>query len=270
MKQVATIAGFDSNGSAGLAADLHAFFADGVYGHGVLTAAVAENSKRITATQTMPVDFVKDQLNALTDFPIGAAKTGMLANRGIIEAVADAAQQVQGVPLVVDPVIVTKQGDRLVPDDAFEVFCRRLLPQADVLTPNFIEAATLVGETLATPEAMLDAALYLQKMGAKNVVIKGKHPQTGEEPVISSLVLLADGESFWVNNPFIKAQKANGAGDSFSAIIAAELAKGRSVMEAIERANDFVVAAIRHPTGVGKQFGPLNHWAGQDWLRGDD
>lgn len=270
MKQVLTIAGFDSNGSAGMAADLHSFFADQVYGHGVLTAAVAENTKQITATQTMSAEFVQEQLAAAADFPISAVKTGMLANREIMQIVIKAYSANQWGPLVVDPVIVTKQGDRLVTDDTFETFCRQLLPLATVITPNFVEASELVGEVLSTPEALLDAAIKLQQLGAQNVVIKGKHPQPGTRPVISSLVRLADGQSFWINNPFIKTQKVNGAGDSFSAIITAELAKGRPVLQAIERANDFVVAAVQKPLGVGQQFGPLNHWAGQNWRQNDD
>ncbi|WP_295747472.1 bifunctional hydroxymethylpyrimidine kinase/phosphomethylpyrimidine kinase [uncultured Limosilactobacillus sp.] len=268
MKQVATLAGLDSNGSAGLAADLHAFFADGVYGHGILTAAVAENATRITAAQTMPVDFVEAELTALRDFPIAAVKTGMMANGEIVKAVVDRCPG--GVPLVVDPVIITKQGDHLLDQAALTVFCQQLLPKATVITPNFLEAQVLVDHQLSTPEDLLTAAYQIQQIGAANVVIKGKHPTGDQEPVISSLVLLADGQSFWINNEFVKAKKANGAGDTFSAIIAAELAKGQPVLTAIEQANDFVVAAIKKPLGIGQHFGPLNHWAGQSWRQCDD
>lgn len=268
MKQVATIAGFDSNGSAGMAADLHAFFADSVYGHGVLTAAVAEDATRITAAQIMPADFVEAELAALEDYPLAAIKTGMMANSELIKVVADRCPN--GVPLVVDPVIVTKQGDHLLDDVALEVFHQQLLPKATVITPNFLEAQALVDHQLVTPEDLLTAAHQLQRLGAANVVINGKHPRGDQEPVISSLVLLADGQSFWINNEFVKAKKANGAGDTFSAIIAAELAKGQPVLTAIERANDFVVAAIKKPLGIGQNFGPLNHWAGQKLLQWDD
>lgn len=266
MNEALTIAGLDSNGSAGMSADLHSFFADHVYGHSVLTGAVAENATRITAEQGMPVSFIQQQLLAQRDFPIQAVKTGMLATSEVIKTVVDNCADGQFGPLVVDPVIVTKQGDRLLADDAFSSFCDLLIPSATVITPNFVEAQELTGQTLTTPRSFLNAARQLQRQGAQNVVIKGQHPQHGQDRRITTLVLLADGQSFWLKNRFMPGKKVNGAGDTFSAIIAAELAKGSEVRHAIVKANDFVAAAIDHPLNIGKAFMPLNHWAGQNWL----
>lgn len=270
VKEALTIAGLDSNGSAGMSADLHSFFADHVYGHSVLTGAVAENATRITAEHGMPVSFIQQQLVAQRDFPIRAVKTGMLATSEVIQTVVKNCGGGQFGPLVVDPVIVTKQGDRLLEDDAFASFNDQLIPSATVITPNFAEAQELTGLALATPQSFLDAARQIQQQGAKNVVIKGQHPQPGQEMQIATLVLLADGDSFWLKNRFIPGKKVNGAGDTFSAIIAAELAKGADVRQAVVKANDFVAAAIRQPLHIGKSFAPVNHWAGQSWLFNND
>lgn len=265
MKQALSIAGYDSNGSAGLTADLHSFYADGVYGHGVLTGVVAENASQITASQTMPASFVAEEFKDLAEFHITASKTGMLANQEIIQTVAQYYAPDTLGPLVVDPVIVTKRQDRLLSDDAFNAFCQQIIPLATVLTPNFIEAQELLGSQLTSQHDVQVAAHDLQKMGARNVVIKGQH-QGEHTKQIHNYVLLANGDDFWMDNNFVKTAKLNGAGDSFSAIITAELAQEHSVEHAIKRANNFVDVAIHHPLAIGKKFGPINHWAGQESL----
>ena len=261
--QALTIAGHDSDGSAGMPADLHAFFADGVYGHGILTAAVAGNSYDITAQQVMPKEFIAEQFHQLArDFTIGAAKTGMLANDDIVNVVADNYDaQIFG-PLVVDPVIITKHGAMLLNQSAYERFRERIIPLATVITPNFFEAQKLTEMTISNRHDLLTAAQHLHKLGAKNVVIKGAHSDTSQDTV-DDLVLLANGEHFWMSKPFIKTSRLNGTGDTFSAIITAELAKGRDVASAVQRAKDAVYTAIAHPLTIGHQFGPINHWAAQ-------
>lgn len=266
MKQALTIAGYDSNGTAGLTADLHSFYADNVYGHGVLTGVVAENATQITASQTMPASFVEEEFKDLAEFHITAAKTGMLANQAIIQTVVKNYSAQHFGPLVVDPVIITKRQDRLLSDDAFADFRNQLIPLATVLTPNFAEAEELLGHPLSNQQDVRKAAHQLQQMGAKNVVIKGQHLADQTEP-IHNYVLLENGHDFWINNKFVKTTKLNGAGDSFSAIITAELAKGTSVGNAIKRANNFVDVAIHHPLAIGQNFGPINHWAAQKSLR---
>ncbi|HJA46848.1 MAG TPA: bifunctional hydroxymethylpyrimidine kinase/phosphomethylpyrimidine kinase [Candidatus Limosilactobacillus excrementigallinarum] len=268
MKQALTIAGFDSNGSAGLAADLHSFYAASIYGHGVLTGVVAENATTITATTTTSPSFIKEEFNDLAEFHITAAKTGMLANSAIIKTVANCYSTAVFGPLVVDPVIITKRHNRLLSDDAFTDFRHELIPLATVLTPNFTEAEELLDHDFTNQADIVEGAHQLQAMGAQNVVIKGSHDQA--QPLIHNYVLLADGTDFWMNNRFVKTNKVNGAGDSFSAIITAELAKGQPVVNAIKRANQFVDVAIHHPLAVGQNFGPINHWAGEKAFTNDN
>lgn len=261
--QALTIAGHDSDGSAGMPADLHAFFADGVYGHGILTAAVAGNSYDITAQQVMPKEFIAEQFHQLArDFTIGAAKTGMLANDDVIDVVVDNYDDQSFGPLVVDPVIITKHGAMLLAQSAYERFRERIIPLATVITPNFYEAQKLAELTISNRQDQLTAARHLQEMGAKNVVVKGAHSDTAQDTV-DDLVLLEDGDHFWMSKPYIKTSRLNDTGDTFSAIIAAELAKGQDVASAVRWAKDAVYTAIAHPLTVGHRFGPINHWAAQ-------
>lgn len=264
--QAVTIAGHDSDGSAGMPADLHAFFADGVYGHGILTAAVAGNSYGITAAQVMPKEFIAEQFKVLSqDFTIKAAKTGMLANDDVINVVADHYSAANFGPLVVDPVIITKHGAMLLEQSAYELFRERIIPLATVITPNFYEAQKLTGMKMATNNERIKAAHYLQQLGAKNVVIKGAH-NNQQQSTVDDFILLENGESFWLSKPYIKTDRLNGTGDSFSAIIAAELAKGNNVKMAVTKAKDAVYAAIANPLTVGHKFGPINHWDAQKKL----
>lgn len=261
--QALTIAGHDSDGSAGMPADLHAFFADGVYGHGILTAAVAGNSYDITAQQVMPPAFIAEQFHQLArDFTIGATKTGMLANDDVINVVANNYDEQIFGPLVVDPVIITKHGAMLLAQSAYERFREQIIPLATVITPNFYEAEKLAELTIANRLDQLTAARQLQKLGAQNVIIKGAHSDTNQDTV-DDLVLLKNDDHFWLSKPHIKTNRLNGTGDTFSAIIAAELAKGQDVANAVRLAKNAVYAAIAAPLTVGHQFGPINHWAAQ-------
>lgn len=262
--QAVTIAGNDSDGSAGMPADLHSFFMRHVYGMGILTAAVSGNSYGIEAAQVMPADFIAQQFATLAkDFKIRAAKTGMLADATVINVVADCYQKYDFGPLVVDPVIITKHGAMLLEEEAYQTFRRRLLPLATVLTPNFFEAKKLTGLELTDDEQIMAAARQLQAAGAKNVMIKGRHDDEGQREV-RDFVLTASGESFWLAEPYVKTDHVNGTGDSLSAVIAAELAKGQTPAAAIRLAKKFVHTAIAQPIAVGHQFGPINHWATAD------
>lgn len=265
--QAVTIAGHDSDGSAGMPADLHAFFVDGVYGHGLLTAAVSGNSYGIEAAQVMPKDYIAQEFKTLSaDFKISAAKTGMLANDDVINIVADQYAKVDFGPLVVDPVIITKHGAMLLEQSAYELFRERIIPLATVITPNFYEAQKLTGLELKDTQGMFAAAEKLQKMGAKNVVVKGEHNDATQKEVVD-VVLLEDGSKFEMSKPFFDTTHVNGTGDTFSAIIAAELAKGNTVKNAVLYAKDAVYAAISNPIEVGHKFGPINHWAAERELK---
>ncbi|GAK48336.1 phosphomethylpyrimidine kinase [Secundilactobacillus oryzae JCM 18671] len=265
--QALTIAGNDSDGSAGMPADLHGFFARGVYGMGIITAAVAGNSYGIEAAHVMPADFIKAQFEALAkDFKIRASKTGMLADAEVINVVADNYDKATFGPLVVDPVIITKHGAMLLEQEAYETFKKRLIPLADVITPNFFEAQKLTDEALDSPESIQAAAAKLQALGAKNVMVKGRHDDPNQAEV-SDFILLENGDTFWLTEKFVDTERVNGTGDTLSAVIAAEIAKGNSVEQAIRIAKAFVHAAISNEIAVGHKYGPINHWAAMDQVK---
>ncbi|KRO10361.1 bifunctional hydroxymethylpyrimidine kinase/phosphomethylpyrimidine kinase [Paucilactobacillus hokkaidonensis] len=261
--QALTIAGNDSDGSAGMPADLHAFFISNVYGMGLLTSAVSGNSYGIDAAHIVPLDFIKQQFKTLAaDFKIRAAKTGMLANVEVMDTVAQCYQEVDFGPLVVDPVISTKHGAMLMEQAAYEEFKAKIIPLATVITPNFFEAQKLTESTLETTDDIVAGAAKLQKMGAKNVVIKGQH-HTDDRETVDDYILLENGDHFWLKEPYIKTDRVNGTGDTFSAVIAAEIAKGNTVEAAIRTAKKVVHVSIANSIQVGHKFGPINHWAGQ-------
>lgn len=264
--QAVTIAGNDSDGSAGMPADLHAFFARDVYGMGILTAAVAGNSHSIAAAEVMPPDFIAKQFEMLAaDFDIKAAKTGMLSDSTTIDVVADSLIKYDFGAIVIDPVIITKHGAMLLAEEAYETFRKRLIPLATVITPNFYEAQKLTDLELSNPSEIEAGAKLLQNMGAKNVLIKGRH-DSDEQDVVSDFLLLADGSGMWLTEKYVKTNRVNGTGDTLSAVIAAELAKGNDVATAISIAKKFVHEAITNEIEVGHQFGPINHWAGMDYF----
>lgn len=261
--QVLTIAGSDCDGSAGMQADLHTFFVRQTYGMSVLVAAVAGNSYGIQAAENLPLDFVAKQFEVLAaDFKIRAAKTGMLGTADLIKTVVTAYQNYDFGPLVVDPVITTKHGAQLLEDEAFTSLKQELLPLATVATPNFFEAQLLTGLAIKGRDDQKAAALAIQALGVDNVVVKGWH-RPGQEQVYD-YVVYDDGGEEWLVHPYYDTEHINGTGDTFSATIAAELAKGQPLKQAIKTAHDVTVAAISKPIEVGHKFGPINHWASQD------
>lgn len=260
--QVMTIAGSDSDGSAGMQADLHTFFTRSVYGVSVLTACVAGNSYGIGASLTLPIEFIEKEFSLISeDYQIRAAKTGMLADSELIETVVKNYQQYDFGPLVVDPVIVTKHGNLLLEEDALKSLKEKLVPLATVLTPNFYEAEKLTETKIRNESDYVKAASLLQKMGARNVMIKGYHSNETSQDVVNDYVLLESGHSFWLSATFYPTDRINGTGDSLSACIAAELAKGQTVETAIRIAKEYVNRAICEEIYVGHKYGPINHWA---------
>ena len=261
--QVLTIAGVDSDGSAGAQADLHSFFMRGTYGTLVLTAAVAGNSYGIHDSVVMSEAFIDHQFDDLAaDLHIRAAKTGMLADSTVIRTVVKNWQKYDFGFLVLDPVISTKHGNMLLETEAFETLKAELIPLADVITPNFYEAEHLTGLKLDSDDVIRQAAAQIHEMGAKNVMIKGRH-DSDEQTTVRDYVLLEDGKSFWLEGPYFATTRKNGTGDSLSAVITAELAKGQDIESAIRIAKPFVDNAIAHEIAVGHKFGPINHWANQ-------
>lgn len=258
--QVMTIAGSDSDGSAGAQADLNTFFARNVYGMSILTACVAGNSYGIRASQALSPDFIDAEFEAIAaDFQVRACKTGMLTDRETILTVANQLKKHDFGPLVLDPVIITKHGALLLADDAFNTLKTELMPLATVLTPNFYEAQKLTGIELKTPADFQAAGQALLAMGAKNVMIKGHH-EAGQS-IVTDYVCLADGQEFWLSEPYVETTHINGTGDSLSACICAEIAKGQTIEAAIKTAKQFVHRAIANPIEVGHKYGPINHHA---------
>lgn len=259
--QVLTIAGVDSDGSAGAQADLHSFFMRGTYGTLVLTAAVAGNSYGIHDSMVMPGAFIDHQFDDLAaDLHIRAAKTGMLADSAIINTVVKNLKKYDFGPLVLDPVISTKHGNMLLETEAFETLKSELIPLAFVITPNFYEAEHLTGLKLDDDATIKQAAHMIHDMGAKNVMIKGRH-DSDDQKVVRDYILLADGKEFWLEGPYFPTTRKNGTGDSLSAVITSELAKGQDIESAIRIAKAFVDKAIENEIPVGHKFGPINHWA---------
>lgn len=259
MYRALTIAGSDSGGGAGIQADLKTFAALGVYGMSALTAITAQNTVGVQGVFELPADFVGLQIDSVvTDIGVDAVKTGMLANAEIIAVVAAKVREHDLPNLVVDPVMVAKSGDALLREDARETLVRELIPLAKVLTPNLHEARALSGIEIESLEEMREAARAIHELGAQNVVVKGGHlPGSGE-----SVDILYDGRDFIeFTAPRIETRNTHGTGCTFASAIAAELAKGKSVPEAVRAAKEFITIALRHSLPLGRGHGPTNHFA---------
>jgi hydroxymethylpyrimidine/phosphomethylpyrimidine kinase len=254
-----TIAGSDSSGGAGIQADLKTFSAFGVYGASVITALTAQNTQGVTAVEPVAASFVAAQMEAvLCDLAVGAIKTGMLANASIIEAVARRLRDGPRRPLVVDPVMVATSGDVLLEVDAVDALKRELFPQALLITPNLPEAARLLGTKAAADDAQAaEQARALLALGCGAVLLKGGHG-TGE----AAVDILCDGRGIErLVRPRIDTPHTHGTGCTLSAAIAALLARGVPLREAVARAKAFVWQALEagRGLGVGRGHGPVDH-----------
>jgi len=250
-----TIAGSDSGGGAGIQADLKTFAALDVYGTSALTAVTAQNTVGVRAVEEVSPGLVAAQIDAvLEDIGADATKTGMLSSGAIIATTAGRIR-VHGITrLVVDPVMVAKSGDRLLREDAVRALRTDLLPLALVVTPNLPEAETLAGVTIASRADLADAAWRIAALGPRYVLIKGGHAPG--DPVD----LLFDGHAFReYPGARIETTSTHGTGCTLSAAIAAYLAHGLSVEDAVGRAKEYVVAAMRAASPIGRGHGPLHH-----------
>ncbi len=251
-----TIAGSDSGGGAGIQADLKTFFALGCHGMSALTALTAQNTVAVTAIHEVPPEFVIAQIDAVaSDIGVDAAKTGMLASSAIVEAVAKAVEVHEIAHLVVDPVFVSKHRDHLLASDAVSALTERVLPLAEVVTPNLYEAEGLAGGgAISSIADMREAARALHDLGPRNVLIKGGHG-AGDEAVD----VLYDGDDFIeITGPRFDTDDTHGTGCALSAAIAARLAHGDDVISAIRAAKDFISGAIEHGLRLGAGYGPVN------------
>jgi hydroxymethylpyrimidine/phosphomethylpyrimidine kinase len=254
-----TIAGSDSSGGAGIQADLKTFSAFGVYGASVITALTAQNTQGVQAVEAVPAGFVAAQLDSvLSDLAVDAVKTGMLADAGITEAVARALRAALPRPLVVDPVMVATSGDVLLRPEAIGAVRSALIPLATLITPNLAEAAVLLDARKAESEAdMRDQARALLGLGCRAVLVKGGHG-TGDQAVD----VLADASGVEVcASPRIATPHTHGTGCTLSAAIAALLAQGATLPDAVRRAKAFVWHGLHagRTLGVGGGRGPVDH-----------
>jgi hydroxymethylpyrimidine/phosphomethylpyrimidine kinase len=252
-----SIAGSDSGAGAGIQADLKTFAAFGVYGVTVITAITAQNTVGVRAVQEIDPDVISAQLDAVAeDFAITGLKTGMLSSAAIIETVAAGIRRHRLRPLVVDPVMVAKSGDRLLREDAVDALRRTLLPLAQVVTPNIPEAEVLCGRPIRTHSDRVGAARAIMELGAHAVVIKGGHSE--DDPIID---LLVDGDGVReFRAPRIATSSTHGTGCTFSAAIAAALAHGQDLGAAVGEARAYLSSALAEAAGLGHGHGPLNHF----------
>ena len=258
--RVLVIAGSDSGGGAGVQADIKAISAMGAYAATALTALTAQNTLGVQGVAAIPAAFVALQVRSvLDDIGADAVKTGMLADQDIVEAVAEALLAVPSIPLVLDPVMVAKGGQSLLAPGAVAALVRRLLPRAAVVTPNLPEAEALTGAAVADVAGMHRAAERLLRMGAAAVLLKGGH-LPGE--VLTDLLATPRGTAVF-EQPRVATRHTHGTGCTLASALAAGLAQGMDLPDAVDRARAYVRAAIETAPGLGAGHGPLNHlvWA---------
>lgn len=257
LKQVLTIAGSDSGGGAGIQGDIKAMSANGVFALSVITAITAQNTEEVTDVFELPVSIIAAQLDAVfDDFEIAAVKTGMLSSAAIISTVVSLLKPQRVGQLVVDPVMISKSGHALLKPEAVEALTKDLFPLALLVTPNIHEAQQLSGIEIKTLADARRAAKVIAQFGCRNVLIKGGHliAERGTD-------LLFDGRFFQIfTGEFIDTPHTHGTGCTFASAIAAQLAHGKSVSDAVQAAKTYVTEAIRRSLTIGHGKGPTNHF----------
>ena len=253
-----TIAGSDSGGGAGIQADLKTFFRFGLFGTSVITAVTAQNTRGVTGWEAIDPELIRAQIDAVaSDLRPSAIKTGMLADEAVVDTVAKAIRDHALGPYVLDPVMVATSGDPLLERDAVDAIRTKLVPMADLVTPNLDEASILVGEEVSTVKAMMHAAERLvTTSGARAALVKGGHLRADK-----TVDVLFDGEFHLFENHRIDTRHTHGTGCTLSAAITARLALGESLVEAVRISLDFVHRALATAPGLGEGNGPLNHFA---------
>ncbi|MFI1798596.1 bifunctional hydroxymethylpyrimidine kinase/phosphomethylpyrimidine kinase [Streptomyces sp. NPDC020379] len=253
--RVLTVAGSDSGGGAGIQADLKTMLALGVHGMSVLTAVTAQNSRGVQGAWELPAEAVRAQYRSVVDdIGVQAVKTGMLASAGLVETVAELLTGLDA-PVVVDPVGISKHGDPLLAASALDALRTKLLPVATVATPNLDEAAWLTGVHVTTEAGLRRAADAVLAFGPEWALVKGGHLDGAE-----AVDLLTDGtEEHWLRAPRHDNRHTHGTGCTLASAVAAELAKGSGVPEAVAAAKDYVTGAIAAGFPLGAGIGPVDH-----------
>lgn len=256
MKRLLTIAGSDCSGGAGIQADLKTFAAHGTFGMSVIVSVVAENTQRVIDIQDMRPDMIEKQMDAIfEDIGVDGVKVGMLSGIETMSAVSRKLHQYLPKNLVIDPVMSAKDGHALMPENALSVLIKDIIPLADVLTPNIPEAEIIIGMKINDLEAMKEAAKKIWQLGAKNVVVKGGHLDG------TAMDVLFNGQNFsYFDVGRINTKNTHGTGCTFSSAIAANLANGLTVTEAVAKAKKYITMAIEHALDLGEGHGPTNHF----------
>lgn len=255
MQTALTIAGSDCSGGAGIQADIKTMMANGVYAMSAITALTAQNTLGVTGIMEVPPEFLAKQLDAVfTDIRPDAVKIGMVSSGVLIEVIADKLQQYEAENIVVDPVMVSTSGSRLMSEEAVVVLKERLLPLATVLTPNIPEAEVLWGEKIDSAEGMEKAAEQIYETYDAAVLCKGGHSLNDANDYLYT----GDGGR-WFLGEHIDNPNTHGTGCTLSSAIAAQLAQGKGLEEAVDRAKQYISGALADGLDLGKGSGPLNH-----------
>lgn len=256
-KQVLTIAGSDSGGGAGIQADIKAMSANGVFAMSVITAVTAQNTEEVTDVFELPPAIIAAQIDAVfDDFDVAAVKTGMLSSAAVVDVVASMLKPQNVANLVVDPVMISKSGYPLLKPDAIDAVKTRLFPLALLVTPNVHEAQQLSGIKITSLADARRAAKIIHSFGCQQVLIKGGHLLAER-----ATDLLYDGRFFNVfKGEFIDTPHTHGTGCTLASAIAAHLARGKSIVDAIQSAKAYLTEAIRHSLAIGHGQGPTDHF----------
>ncbi|MCJ8152721.1 bifunctional hydroxymethylpyrimidine kinase/phosphomethylpyrimidine kinase [Chryseobacterium sp. SSA4.19] len=257
---VLTIAGFDGSGGAGIQADIKTFSALGCYATSVLTALPVQNTQGVRTIYPIPIEAVADQLEAvLNDIFPGAIKIGMVHTPQLVEVIINTLKKYPKIPMVFDPVMVATSGHRLIEEETVRTIVEKLFPIADIITPNMDEAAILAGMEVKTLEDMQTAGEKILKYGCKNILLKGGHQETSR---ITSLLISENQDAISYETEKFVTDNTHGSGCTLSSAIAAYIARGEDLKDAVAHAQEYVFEAIKNGKDVitGKGNGPLNHF----------
>lgn len=255
MKTALTIAGSDCSGGAGIQADLKTMLANGVYGMSAITALTAQNTTGVSAIMNVTAEFLGQQLDSIfTDIFPDAVKIGMVSDKELIKMIAEKLREYQPKHIVIDPVMVATSGARLIADDAVEVLQSELFLLADVLTPNTPEAEVLLGRKITSAAEMEMAASEIAQKFHCAVLLKGGHSINDANDL-----LFADSKAIWFEGRRIDNPNTHGTGCTLSSAIAANLAKGCSLEEAVGEAKLYISGALAAMLNLGKGSGPMDH-----------
>lgn len=255
-----TIAGTDPSGGAGVMADLKSFHACGVYGMAAITSIVAQNTKGVQHIHNLETSWVKEQLDSVFDDDLPhAIKTGMIATHETMELIQTYLKNHSDIPYVIDPVMLAKSGDSLMDDETKKHLQKTLLPLADVVTPNIPEAEEITGLKIDTEDNIRKAGhIFINEIGSKGVVIKGGHSVDLNN---AKDFLFTKDDVYTFEDKRFNTPHTHGTGCTFSAVITAELAKGKTIYEAVKKAKKFISLSIEYTPEIGQGRGPVNHFA---------